>query len=1075
MEEFLRGVASAASPAVAALHEYQDRVKQLNLARSVIGEAEYNKQILAAKFAYEEAAKGATTFKTEVDAIKNALDPARAAQEAYNEAVRTAEKAVAGGAGREEATEWLRRQAVELQKVRELTALEADAVGKLKAMYDPLVKMERERAKALIEAKAAINEVSASEAERAAALAEVTRQIDIQYEKQRRLLELENNGLTELIAKYDPLVKVELERARAMIEMESVIAQANISEAERIELAKQYGDVINDIYDKQARAVTGNITLIDAWQNAWESAIQQIESNFLQLWEKGIGSFKDFTEQLKDTFKKVLAQIAHMMITKPLIMKVGVILTGQPQAGQFPGSGTVLDRIKDLLAGGTGQKKPMDTPEGAAKAVATGTQAAYGGQNPATASATAMQTAFPDLVGLQAFLAGQFQYLASALCACSRDVSSGVSDADAYNKIAEAVQDTMFGPGSVGDVINTQGGSAADMAAETVGGQLSSATGGSNPLGNIGTINKVLGKLSTQFAAFSTAFSTNFMGYIQGAWMNASQIGAAAGAGAGGAGAAAGQIAGSAAYGLGSGFVVDQLLGSRGDPTRNMAFSAVGGIIGNFILPGIGALVGGAIGSFVDNLFGGSKSLEKFTLNVEAQGDALKAWTYTKIKTAEFGFRNSYQRTTEDVDSTLYETLASSLHTVQQGLRAVAEALEVSTDAIDNFSSKLEINLKGVSNEDAQKRIEQGVLNMAGEQIMKFVTQTEGLSDRFKILVAYYRNYTRDFVEGGSGASSQTGRLGMLATLLQRALETSGNAPSEGSKLGTGDFPKEFFAVFETLSKLEGAMSLSASEGGQKIVDEGTKTLTEKYKDLSDATVELAENFDGTITYLNTLTEAYVTQKQAAWELAAALKSVETEIGKMFADTAESIRMSLMEPEELYEYRKAQAENLAGLLTQTTDPGELARLSEEINNIVNSLYGGLDETQRQTMAPEFLEFLSGVDAIVRGQVATGLEGLDDIAQQADNDITNSLLSTVLTLDETTERYAAELGVFTDGANTFSVAVDRFAAIVSNLLNNQSPAPIATAPSGYTSATSSTATRGSYTMSGFSSGGREVNA
>jgi hypothetical protein len=97
------------------------------------------------------------------------------------------------------------------------------------------------------------------------------------------------------------------------------------------------------------------------WQKVVEGAVERVNGAFVEMW-KNVGSgFDSFSESLKDAFKQLLAELAHMALTRPIVMKLGAALgmtggSGFAAAGESAAGGAAsmfsgLSSIGSLLGG----------------------------------------------------------------------------------------------------------------------------------------------------------------------------------------------------------------------------------------------------------------------------------------------------------------------------------------------------------------------------------------------------------------------------------------------------------------------------------------------------------------------------------------------------------------------------------------------------------------------------------------------------------------------------------------------------------------------------------------------------
>lgn len=62
----------------------------------------------------------------------------------------------------------------------------------------------------------------------------------------------------------------------------------------------------------------------DELATSWEKAMERIDEAFADAWEGAFDSFEDFSEAIQDSFKKLMAELAHQAITKPILIQLGV-------------------------------------------------------------------------------------------------------------------------------------------------------------------------------------------------------------------------------------------------------------------------------------------------------------------------------------------------------------------------------------------------------------------------------------------------------------------------------------------------------------------------------------------------------------------------------------------------------------------------------------------------------------------------------------------------------------------------------------------------------------------------------
>jgi TP901 family phage tail tape measure protein len=988
--EFMDSLAAGANTAVAANQNYEDSLKRLNLALTLDKDNQdiYTAAIERAGIAYSK--------------VLNAMDPLKVASLQYAELQLDLADAIKNETLTEQQASRIRQ--VNLANFARLAVVGDDykkALIALKSELEPAVAIQQTYNEKLVYAQVLL-------ADQPELLAAYTRQLDINARAQLALNELQQNSVAELAAQYDPLIKAELERATELINLRQKVELLKISEEDRIYLYDTIAERIEQSFEQAKAAINGNVEMSQVWEEAWKATIQRVDGAFVDLWKSAFSGFKNFASQLKDTFKQLIAEIAHATFTRPLLDSFQSLFVKPGTTAQQP----LPQRAQELARRPIERALMTSNTPGSPLTVGNVEDPMYRavyralvgvGFNPGFLGSTqagggAGAGGFPDLISQ--FLGGG----STRAGATGTAALAGVSLPD-LNLSFDAFK-RFPGIGGAQDWWNLPSlPGMGQVVPPAAGGPGAEAGGGGGlDLSMLTSLKGLVGKLSTTISTF-----TGFAGQAAQAFLTSgahlgslSQVGTTLQGGAAGYGTVAGQALAGAGLGYLSGGALDQLLGSRGRQSTTDTLSVVGGVIGSLWGP-LGAVIGGAVGSLVSNIIGGGKKILETGYTIAAEGEKLIGTEFTKIRKYGSFFSSKTVFKEEDWNDPVFKELTRRFKEMTNALRDVAKVLDVSTDSLENFrAAAIKINTKKKSPEQIDAELQQAMLDISGQQIQHFIQSTGAISTPLQQLLG---NFTI---------------LGSELVKMNPELKKAGKAFEQATH-----FTEEYIVAFQHLAAMQAALNAVPSVAGQKLVDEANKSLTQKYLDLAAASVEAARGFDGTIEDITRLTEAFVLQRQAAVELAAALITTQKEVTQMFADTATSIRESLMSPEELYNFRKAMAETQATELSQTTDPIEIRRLSESINSIINSLYQGLDDTQKQQMAGGFLDFLEGVDAIVRRQTDLGLQNLDESATSINEQVMNLIAGT-------TQQQTTAVNAFSGSVGQFGQIVDRFGQLVTRM-------------------------------------------
>lgn len=117
---------------------------------------------------------------------------------------------------------------------------------------------------------------------------------------------------------------------------------------------ENFGGVLEDSSEK-TETLTKETTKLkeqaDPFAEAWRKATNRIDESFADAWEGAFDSFSSFTDSLLDSFKRLLAEMAHLAITKPIVLNLMGSIGG---AFGISGTANALGSAGDLLSGGSG-------------------------------------------------------------------------------------------------------------------------------------------------------------------------------------------------------------------------------------------------------------------------------------------------------------------------------------------------------------------------------------------------------------------------------------------------------------------------------------------------------------------------------------------------------------------------------------------------------------------------------------------------------------------------------------------------------------------------------------------------
>lgn len=939
----------------------------------------------------------------------------------------------------------------------------------IRATIDPVTAAQMDFAKEMAAVKELIGEGFTD-----SDYAEFLRVSKAHMNEQIALLALQSDGVVQLTAKYDPLIANELERSKALLEIQRIAETSIKDEALRAQVIAEATAAANRHYDLVEDKLKGNIRLSEAWSVAWNEAIRRIDTAFADLWTSAFEGMDSFEDAIKDMGKRLAGELAHALITKPLVAKIGEM--GTPSTEQAGGvfSTNIFNKAIESIKGVLGKdnaptkvgphENAASSKEVIAQATAMGIErsgliqavrsskasgAQEGGGSDWLKMGKKLYDTFSGGFGGSDLL-GSFSNstwgmdiagsLGSAFDTGIAGISSAFTNGAAtWATAAESLTVEGLAQGAMsytGAGVNLASGSsmaalnsgianALPMSAYT--GSLGAAGSAAATGATAGGLSSSIAALGAKFGAFTDAFGAAYAGVgSNAAGVSFGSIGSTASSGAAGVGTLAGQAVGGAGMGVLSGSLTDMALGSRGNQSRMMAFSAIGGVIGT-IIPGIGnlvgAIIGGAVGAIADNLIGGGEKLMQAGYEFTAGVDGITGQTYKKVRKYGSMMSSSVKTTYKamEEDDRLLRQLNRTFMKFTTSLRELAEGLEVGTEAIDEFQGtavRVKTVRRGgrkINDEKVQAMMEQAMIDMQGQQIEVFAETAlpAGMLD----LLNSFKMTGKEMIE--------------LNPLLNRMSK-------EWRK--QINFTEEYIQAFYKLAALQTALLTVPSTAGLEAYQDSQKTATERYHDMAEAALDLAKTFDGSLESIVEVSDAFVAQRQAAVDLAMALHSASDEISGMIDNTRESIRMALMTEEQQYDYLRTQQDQLFAQLQTESDPGEILRLTTQLNDIVGQAFGMLQEDQQQAMGPEFLQFLDELDEFTQNRIGIGLDELDQGAEEINDRLGGVIDLNPVVPDETVAQNAETANTFREAATTFGQAVNRFVQLVNDAGNSSAPSP-----------------------------------
>ena len=498
-------------------------------------------------------------------------------------------------------------------------------------------------------------------------------------------------------------------------------------------------------------------------------------------------------------------------------------------------------------------------------------------------------------------------------------------------------------------------------------GGLNALIGGSPTGGMLGeslsSFRFALGDLSSKLGLDSLAGKFNSQGLeIKSTGANLVDIGANIGAGF--LGSLAGDKIGSALF---------------GDRKTTGIGSTVGGTIGSAWGP-IGTFIGSTLGSIAENAIGkifGAGDLVKFgKLGVTTGKDTPTDGSALQTLTAASGLQLTAVAKRTDKDAALQ--LLKGFNAIDSALTAAAKSAGVAVDFTNKVLGNTSLN---VDNE--------GPLNSFG-------------------VGARLDEFNADAIKGSADDFARAWVAEIDDQLTGRIKTILGDTSKRTAE--------QIVQIFGFATKLDELLKLDVLKEVADAAAASTRTLLDAYSEATDAVVNLAQEYDGTLESMTGLTDALTSQKQVAAQLAVAYQEVSSLVDATFGNAISTIEESMLSEADLYQRRREQIASLTAELGTTIDPAKIAGLVQQIDSLAGSAFQMLDESQRASLSGEFIDFLRQAQTLADQQIQAGRDSLAG----RETAVTNAVDLEVMNTAALTQQAAA---------NTFSDAVEKFAGLV----------------------------------------------
>jgi hypothetical protein len=486
-----------------------------------------------------------------------------------------------------------------------------------------------------------------------------------------------------------------------------------------------------------------------------------------------------------------------------------------------------------------------------------------------------------------------------------------------------------------------------------------------------------------------------------------------------GAGVAGGFTAAST---IGAGTAASFGAGAAGLGTSALATSLAGGA-GGVAAGSFGAAAGGGMAASFGAATGGASALATemavTTTATATLGASMVAMipvigaiiavayiAYTLLAQAQGGAKEGGFATTgireEDVPGGRYYTPDHADSDIKQLTDALADSYKQAVEGLGGtarsdlgFAFGFDTDPQGT----AQSRVSAGVYGAGGEEIFKQLNVDAGRDDE-SLQAAIGTESKRALL-----AALQASELPQeIADILDVVVASTASDADVDNIIATAG---ALHQLVETIAAMDDPLgdATDAWELANQTALEGWNRQREALKKFADDTPTTAQ---GIVDLTTNIQGMYV----ATVNLLTGIMKAKAGMDEMFGNTRDTIEKAALTPDQLYEREQKKARDLFTKLQNATDPDEILRISEQLNQSINSAFSMLTPEEQKAKSKEFLD------------------GLDKVQKEADKRLDASMKK--IADDAKTDRdfYTTKIKDITDAvkasADTFNTGATRVA-------------------------------------------------
>lgn len=169
------------------------------------------------------------------------------------------------------------------------------------------------------------------------------------YDEERKKLEAQTKALNDARNEYEAVSEI-----AGLVDSTATAQEKYNKQLEHFKSLEAYAKTPEEL-EAIRRAIVEAQNATSIWAQLTEGAVDRIDSSFADMWKNVFDGTKSTLDGMKDAMKQWLAEMAHMLLTKPLMVSIGNTLLGTNK------SGGITEVLGQVFGGGGGGGGGIET------------------------------------------------------------------------------------------------------------------------------------------------------------------------------------------------------------------------------------------------------------------------------------------------------------------------------------------------------------------------------------------------------------------------------------------------------------------------------------------------------------------------------------------------------------------------------------------------------------------------------------------------------------------------------------------------------------------------------------------